>query len=395
MNLQPEQENQIRRYILGVATPDEMEQVEIGLLRGDVSLEILLLIEDELITDYALGALPRSERELMEKSFFSTPERRERLMLADEMARQASALDKARAAEEKDESHVNNKPGAMRQTIKWLAALFRPGQHTKIDGIDGIGGSGRIGRSRLKAAAYAALLIGLGLGIWHHFRGESEIERGLAALEQAYGEQRPFKARISGFGYAPSEPSARRGNAETQKVDRVALDRAKVFLFSLSGGDSDPEIDHALGKYYLTQNEFDTAVDRLTKALSAGADSAQLRNDLGAALLAKIERDHATETGAEVRDNARDFNESLAHLNKALELDPTMREALFNRALLYRSQQLRRQALADYEAYLRLDPNSRWAGEAQLAIEEIKRELGNVSQRNDALFQSFNAAIKA
>jgi CHAT domain-containing protein len=395
MNLQPEQENHIRRYILGVATPDEMDQVEIGLLRGDVNVEILLLIEDELITDYALGALPRSERELMEKNFFSTPERRERLMLAHEMARQASALDKARAAEERDESHFNNKPGAMRQTMKRFAALFRPGHHTKIDGIDGIGGSGRIGRSRLKAGAYAALLIGLGLGIWHHFRGESEVEKGLVALEQAYNEQRPLKARISGFDYAPSAPSGLRGSAETQKVDRVALDRAKIFLFSLNAGDSDPEINHALGKYYLTQNEFDTAIERFRKALDSGADSPQLRNDLGAALLARTDRDRTADPGVDVRKIARDFNESLAHLNKALELSPTMREALFNRALLYRSQQLRRQALADYEAYLLLDADSRWAGEVKLAIEEIKRELGKVSQRNELLFQSFNDAVKA
>ena len=90
MALLPEQEDQIRRYLLGVATPDEVEQVETDLLRGDENVERLLLLEDELITDYALGALKRRERELLEKNFFSTPERREKLTLAHEMVKIAS-----------------------------------------------------------------------------------------------------------------------------------------------------------------------------------------------------------------------------------------------------------------------------------------------------------------
>ena len=99
MILLPEQEDQIRRYLLGVATPDEVEQVETDLLRGDENVERLLMIEDELITDYALGALKRRERELLEKNFFSTPERQERLMIAREMVKQVSAYRKAETAE--------------------------------------------------------------------------------------------------------------------------------------------------------------------------------------------------------------------------------------------------------------------------------------------------------
>ena len=67
MTLLPEQEDQIRRYLLGVATPDEVEQVETDLLRGGENVDLLLLIEDELITDYALGALKRRERALLKK----------------------------------------------------------------------------------------------------------------------------------------------------------------------------------------------------------------------------------------------------------------------------------------------------------------------------------------
>src|SRR5262245_29563295 len=380
MNLLPEQEDRIRRYLLGVATPDEVEQVETDLLRGDENLERLLLIEDELITDYALGALQLRERELLEENFFSTPKRRERLMIAHEMVKQASAYGEAVMTEDREEPQTDNKSRGAARMWKWLITLLKPGQSSW---------------NGWRIAAYVALVIGLGLGTWRSLRGESEIEKGLVALNQAYSEQRPLKARIRGFGYAPPEPSAQRGKSETQKVDRVALDRAKILLFTRSEGDSDPEINYALGKYYLTQNEFDTAIDQLRKALSSGGESARLRNDLGAALLGKIERNSATETGAGIRENERDFNDCLTHLNRALELDPTLREALFNRILLYRIRRLRREARADCEAYLRMDPDSRWAGEVKVALEEIKQEMSKASKRNEQLFQSFNDAFRA
>jgi CHAT domain-containing protein/Flp pilus assembly protein TadD len=380
MNLLPEQEDRIRRYLLGVATPDEVEQVETDLLRGDENLERFLLIEDELITDYALGALQLRERELLEENFFSTPERRERLMIAHEMVKQASTYGEAVMTEEIEKPRTDNKSRGAPQMWKWLIASLKPGQSNW---------------NGWKFAVYATLVIALGIGTWQLLRGDSEIEKGLVALDHAYNDQRPFKARISGFGYAPPAPSAQRGESETQKVDRVALDRAKILLFSHSAGDSDPEINYALGKYYLTQNEFDTAIDQLKKALGSGAESAQLRNDLGAALLGKIERNSVTETGAGIRENERDFNDCLTHLNRALELNPTMREALFNRILLYRIGRLRREARADCEAYLRLDPDSRWAGEVKVALEEIKQELGKASKRNEQLFQSFQDAFRA
>jgi hypothetical protein len=87
MTLLPEQEDQIRRYLLGVATPDEAERVEIDLLRGDENVERLLLIEDELIANYALNALSEHERDLLETDFFSTPERRKKLTIAHEMVK--------------------------------------------------------------------------------------------------------------------------------------------------------------------------------------------------------------------------------------------------------------------------------------------------------------------
>ena len=61
--------------------------METDLLRGDENVERLLLIEDELIANYALNALSEHERDLLDTNFFSTPERREKLMIAHEIVK--------------------------------------------------------------------------------------------------------------------------------------------------------------------------------------------------------------------------------------------------------------------------------------------------------------------
>ncbi|MGE0126820.1 MAG: CHAT domain-containing protein [Blastocatellales bacterium] len=384
MTLQPEQEDRIRRYLLGGATPDETAQVESDLLRGDESVERLLLIEDELIADYARGALTERESALLKKNFFITPERRERLIIAREMVKEASAysgepapnemnqeMSEERAENQSWEARRVKEPRRERATrmLEWVSALLRPDW---------------------KIAIYTALAITMGFGIWS-WHGESDIEKGLIALNQAYSDQRPLEARITGFSYAPPAASARRGKVETLKVNQIALDRAKTFILGQSADDSDPAVLHALGQYYLTQKEFDTAVDQFGKALNSGDDSARLRSDLGAALLGRIERDRAAETG---RSN-KDVNDCLTHLNKALQLDPAMPEALFNRAVLYQSEQLHREARADWEDYLRLDPNSRWSKEAETTLGELEQELREASQRNERLYQNFSDTLQA
>jgi hypothetical protein len=152
MTLLPEQEDRIRRYLLGVATPDEVEQVETDLLRGDENVERLLLIEDELINDYALGALKRRERKLMKKTFFSTPDRQKRLMIARELVKQISTYGKGEASEENGKARAANGSSGARQMWKWVGSLLLSGQ---------VGWAGQI---KWKIVAGAALVIGLWTG---------------------------------------------------------------------------------------------------------------------------------------------------------------------------------------------------------------------------------------
>src|SRR5262245_60000729 len=268
MTLLPEQEDQIRRYFMGVATPDEVEQVETDLLRGDENVERFRLIEDELITDYALGALEQRERELLEEHSFSTPNRRERLMIAREMVKQVSDFGKLGTAEEIEEARTGDKSWAAPQTWKWMIATFRSGQ------------------VRWKIAVYAALVVGLGLGVWslrqvyRKTEVDARLEKGMVALNQAYRERRLVKARITELQYAPFRETrgGTEADGEQAGIDLPARRRAFDLLDDavrehLTAGTAgtagatgateavgSPEAaaaaHHAMGRFHLTRKNF-------------------------------------------------------------------------------------------------------------------------------------------
>jgi CHAT domain-containing protein/Tfp pilus assembly protein PilF len=391
MTLLPEQEDQIRRYLLGVATPAEVEQVETDLLRGDENVERLLLIEDELITDYALGALKRRERKLLEKNFFSTPERRERLVFAREMVKQASAYDKSDAAQERGEARPGNESRSASQMWKWLIASFRPGQVN------------RSGQVRRKIAICAALVIGLGLGIWSLWQGvrktevDARLVKGMVALNQAYRERRLVKARITELQYAPFRET--RGGSETDGeqagVDLPARRRAFDLLDDAIGENptsgAAAEAHHAMGRFYLARKNFEDAIAEFEAAIKTAPDNARLHSDLGAALMEKSDLEASGKSGR----GPRTIDRSLEHLNRAIELDSSLLEPLFNRALLRQSLGQLFQAKEDWDNYLKKDSTSPWAEEARRNLKLIDERNKRVSQRGEELFVAFQQAYQA
>jgi CHAT domain-containing protein/Flp pilus assembly protein TadD len=392
MDWKPEEEDRIRRYLLDDATPEERRQVEAQLLEDDEYGELLLLIEDELIDDYARGALPARESGLFARNYLVTPRRQQDLAVAREMTRYAAAatagdstgweIDMTAESQTIDGTVNQGRVSEAGQEHSWWQGLFVPGW---------------------KIAAYALLILGLGVGIWLGRSGsnpsELNVEQGLIALNQAYGRQRPVEARITGFGHAyfPASSIQRGGNdrgpgeKEKEQVDYVALERAKLLLFGKQTDNASAASLHAFGTYFLTQREFDKAIEYLRQALQLAPESAQLHSDLGAALLGKIDSERGTPAG---RRN-EDVDECFARLNQALTLAPNLPEALFNRALLNQHERLRREARADWEQYLRQDSQSPWAKEARANLDQVEAELRNINRRREQLHQDFMAALAA
>ncbi|MBO0861009.1 MAG: CHAT domain-containing protein [Chloracidobacterium sp.] len=383
MNLQPEQEDRIRRYIIGVATPEEVELMELDLLRDGENLERLRLIEDEMIAEYALGALDQRESELIEVNFFSTPERRERLMFAREMAHLASTYD--------TESRADRMLRIARRMLKLLIASFQPDQY------------GGMSRVRWKIAFCATLLIGLGIGIWSVWHGyretgvDARVKRGMDALNLAYHKRRLVKARITEFQYAPFRET--RGGMETEgepaDIDMAARRRARDLLEDAIAENTTavaPALaHHAMGRFHLARGNFQDAIAEFEAAVKTDPNNARLHSDLGAALMEKSEQEALGKSGRDMRT----LDRSLEHLNRAIELDGSLLEPLFNRAMLRQNLGQFFQGKEDWDNYLKKDPTSRWAEEARRNLQLIEERNKRISQRGEDLFDVFQQAYKA
>jgi tetratricopeptide (TPR) repeat protein len=254
---------------------------------------------NELTDRYVTGNVQGTEREQMERYFFASPARREKLRIA-------AAL--------KERQQTNRKG--------WLST------------------------PELRIAASILIIVGLTFGIWYALRGgESDLDKGLLALQTAYSGQRPIEARISALPY--SSYSQTRGNsADEKRTDN--LRRAQLHLEQAVRDKAAPEAHHALGKVYLAQGRLDDAIKEFEQALNGSKNQAQVYNDLGVAWLQK-----------------EDYDRSIDSFNKALQLDGNFQDALFNRALAYEKQSRTDEAKKDWNEYLKRDSTSPWADEAR------------------------------
>jgi len=204
----------------------------------------------------------------------------------------------------------------------------------------------------LRIAASILIIAGLTFGIWWARRGgESEFDKGLAALQTASAGQRTIEARVSALPY--STYSQTRGNSvNDQRTDN--LRRAQLHLEQAVKEKPTPEAHHVLGKVYLAQGRLDEAIKEFDQSINGSKAPAQNFNDLGVAWLEK-----------------GDYNRSLDSFNKALQLDGSLQEALFNRALAYEKQSRFDEAKTDWNEYLKRDSTSPWADEARRHLTRI------------------------
>lgn len=93
----------IRNYLLGEPLErEEKSRVEKRLTDDEQYFVQMQLVEAELIDDYVLGALSKSEREHFEQRFLSTPERRASLKVAESLRKSFSRKEPQREASEED-----------------------------------------------------------------------------------------------------------------------------------------------------------------------------------------------------------------------------------------------------------------------------------------------------
>jgi tetratricopeptide (TPR) repeat protein len=287
----------------------------------------------ETLLDYVEGGLSVTEKAATEKHLIRCAWCREELALYTRVARsEVSAAEQAQlkqlGLDQIAEQAVRlRRVVDVREAVQsgpwWRRAVFTP----------------------LRVAAGVAALVVISALIWFLLIRQTAIEEGMMALRQAYHQARPTEARITGFDYAPYQVTRGVG----QRMDEIRLELARAKLVRAFMEEGTPEAHHALGQYYLTQRQFGEALTHLQKALAEDPDDPQLHTDLGVAYL----------------EQGQALSKAIAHFNQALKKDPTMLEALFNRALCYQKMSDFRSAKADWQHYLELDAVSPWATEAR------------------------------
>lgn len=356
-------DDKIKKYLLGQLTGEEREEFERRLFADDELFEQLQTAEEDLVDDYLTGDLSENEVALFQKNFL-VGSKREREVRIGKAWRNFAAVH----AGEKQSMPVPAPASKWRQFFSSFTLKT--------------------------AASMGVVLIVASASYWIFFY-QSDIDKGLSALNAAYRQERPLESRITRLSYAPF--AGTRGSGSN--VDQAELDQAHASLRTLVNNKPTSAARHALGKVYLAKKEFDKAIDQFEQALKDDQNNAQIHADLGAALLEKgklqVERAKTDNKDAESGKGAESFARSLEQLNTAVKLDGNLLEALFNRALLYESMGLIPQAEDEWRKYIERDPDSKWTNDARQRLAEIEKARQKTSLTKEEIFQAFVKQLDA
>ncbi len=137
----------------------------------------------------------------------------------------------------------------------------------------------------------------------------------------------------------------------------------------------------------MLQGDLDPAEEQFRLALRERPNDAALHVDLGT-----LYYERSRKRGYEDREKletAADYH------SKAIELDPKIHEAWFNRALCYEQMNLFLQADSDWKQYLSLDSNSQWAVEARDHIDKLRERTTRLEKLEQTIQAEFQTAYTA
>lgn len=345
---------------MGRISEQEQEAIETRLLHNRKFREDIEIAESEMLDDYLNEGLSEDERLQFERRFLSTAIGRRKISFARALKRHsAKAVDTERA----ETPFVNRRelhPVKRFMTSRWA-----------------------------HAAAFVLLVLSIGMGVWRVFIFQSDVTKGMIALNAAYRDERPVEVRISDLNYAPF---SRTRGAELTKVNRAEFDRAETFLRHAVAEEAGAVSHQALGRFYLLSHNYEKAIEQLEQALKSDPENAQAHSDMGAVLLEQGKIEQLSEKSGQ---SVEQFAHSLEELNKALALDNTLLEALFNRALCYEYMVLPQQAQDAWRQYIERDPYSYWTIEAKQHLKLLEEQQNKRSQIEGRSLQEFLTAYQA
>jgi hypothetical protein len=153
------------------------------------------IVEDELIDEYLANELSRKERKQFAETFLASPERQQKIKAAEAVNRYFG----------RSSPQPKPAPNWFETLRRWLISLSLP----------------------VGVPVGVAALIVLGVLMSRGFFFQSDVQKGLVALNDAYREARPVESRISNLDHAPFIVT--RGN-EAERVNTLERERARRLL---------------------------------------------------------------------------------------------------------------------------------------------------------------------
>ncbi len=210
-------------------------------------------------------------------------------------------------------------------------------------------------RGRRTAVAVAVAFAIGSSALWWWSRPATHDDH--ADLIAATSRLRPGPIRLSGFPHVPLPLAARSlGTKPGRQLLAVARRVEKE-----ADTNPTPGALHLLGLVHLFVGELGEAADDLRRAHRAAPSDGSIDDDLAAALIQRSHQEHAPAFAAEGLEVLLRSAASERHA-----------EALFDEALALEALGLRREAIATWQRYLRLDGRSEWAEEARARVAALR-----------------------
>lgn len=244
----------------------------------------------------------------------------------------------------------------------------------------------QIFRPVLAPALVVVALLGGGLITYLSLWRQSTEERTLARVRDIYRDARVLQARVTG-GFTHQQYVTTRGSGDLAGVDesqRVAL------LSELSQEVTtyqEAAARHNLGRLYVLRGDLELAERQFLLALNERPRDAGLVADIGA-----LYYERGLREGGEGHEL---LGKAVEHTSKAIEANPKLPEAWFNRALCYERMTLFLQAESDWKQYLTLDGDSAWAEEAREHLDKLRERATRLEKLEQNAQTEFRAAEAA
>jgi CHAT domain-containing protein/tetratricopeptide (TPR) repeat protein len=212
------------------------------------------------------------------------------------------------------------------------------------------------------AYAAAAALVLACTGFWlYRTRNDRSPERLLA---EAYAARRTIELRIEAAEYSPMRQE--RGSARSALKKPSSLLRAELEISEqMAARPEDADVLAAKGRAELLEWQYDEAIKSLRHAVDLNPRSTGVLCDLATAF---VERGDA-------ENRPTDYGQALEYLGQALQKEPENKVALFNRAIVEERLNLVEEAQKDWEHYVRIDPQGKWANEARQRLETLQQKV--------------------